>query len=42
MEEPKTLRVCELALPVKYLAAATGQQQAMALARRRGGKRSRS
>ena len=46
MEEPKTLRVYELALLmknlVKYLAAAAGRQQAMALARRRGRKRSRS
>ena len=42
MAEPKTLRVYELALLMKYLAAATGQQQAMALARRRVGKRSRN
>ena len=36
MEEPKTLRVYELAIPMRYPTAATDQQQAMALARRRG------
>ncbi len=46
MEEPKTLRFYELALLMKnlmkYLTAVASRQQAMALARRRGRKRSRS
>ena len=36
MEEPMALRVYELALPMKYLTAAAGQQQAMVLTRRGG------